>query len=431
MRKYVGIDFGTTNSAVAVAQEDGVVEMVRFPTGESVTEIFRSLIYFERVPEGGRIYLRSHTGPDALTRYLAAEEKGRLIQSLKAFLPSELVSSTRIFDRNYLLEDLVAFLVQQLLRKSEALIGDLGSRSVVGRPVRFSSRESATDDALALSRLQAALVSAGMTDACFEYEPVAAAYYYESFLKKDEIILVADFGGGTSDFTVLQVGPSFRGKGVERDILGSEGIAAAGDAFDAKMIRHLVSPLLGLGSSYRSMGRLLPMPAWIYSRMEFWHHLSFLKSKDVMDLLTSLRATAKEPERIGFLMSIINDDLGFHLHQAVQRTKLELSDKETSQFCFTTPDITISKEVSRQDFESWIREELDMIASRVDTLLSKAGLKGEDVHQVFLTGGTSFVPAVRRIFLQRFGPGRLVTGNEFTSVAKGLALRSLELARAS
>jgi hypothetical chaperone protein len=429
MRKYVGVDFGTTNSAVAIAEEDGSVRTVRFPAGNDSTESFRSLIYFERVRENGRFHLRAHTGPEAITRYLASDEKGRLIQSLKAFLPSTLVRSTRIFNTVYMLEDMVAFLVQQLLRKSENLVGELGPKSVVGRPVRFSSKESATDDALAVQRLQDAFLRAGMGDITFEYEPVAAAYYYESLLHKDEVILVADFGGGTSDFSLVRLGPSFRGRFADREILGSEGIASAGDAFDAKIVKHLVSPLLGADSEYRSLGKLLLMPAWIYIHLEHWHHLSFLKSKETMDELTSLRAMAVEPERIDNLMSIIQEDLGFHLHQAVQRTKAKLSESESSLFCFEVPDISISKQVARSEFESWIAEELDMISECLDHLLRQANVKTTQIDRVFLTGGTSFVPAVRQIFRKRFSDDRIATGAEFTSVAKGLALRSLELAR--
>jgi hypothetical chaperone protein len=431
MHKYIGIDFGTTNSAVAVARDDGSVSMVQFPAVGGMTDIYRSLIYFERVQQGRRFYLRAHTGPEAIMHYLAAEEKGRLIQSLKALLPSTLVHSTTIFGRPHLFEDLVAFLVQQLLRKSESLVGDLGPRSVLGRPVRFSSKESGTDDVLAMQRLQSAFVRAGMVDTRFEYEPVAAAYFYETLLNKDELILAADFGGGTSDFSLLRVGPSFRGKAVEREILGSEGIASAGDAFDAKIVRHLVSPLLGLDSPYRSMGKLLLMPVWIYIQLEKWHHLSFLKSKETMDVLASLRAMAVEPERIENLINIIDGDLGFHLHQAVQKTKVELSEQETSVFSFQAPGVSISTRVTRKDFNTWIEEELQLITGCLDRLLSSANVKENEIDRVFMTGGSSFVPAVRQIFLRRFGANRLATGSEFTSVAKGLALRSLELTRLS
>ncbi len=427
MQRFVGIDFGTTNSTIAVADEDRTVTVARFPSGDGFTETFRSAIYFEQTQENSRRYTRAHTGPDAIPRYMASEEKGRFVQSLKAFLPSTLVRSTQIFRTTYLLEDLVSFLIRQLHQESEASLGALGPKSVVGRPVRFSSREQNVDDELAINRLRKALAQAGMTETRFEYEPVAAAYYYESLLDQDELVLVADFGGGTSDFSLLNVGPSFRRRGGEREVLGSEGIALAGDAFDAKIVRYLVSDLLGQGSFYRSLDKLLEMPAWIYRSLERWHHLSFLKSKETMDILHSLKINALEPEKIENLIGIIECDLGLQLHQAVQRTKIELSEKPQASFSFCVPGISISRTVTRQEFDVWIHEELEQISSCLDRVLTHAG--GRKIDRIFLTGGSSFVPAVCELFTQRFGPDRMVRGSEFTSVAKGLALRSFDLYR--
>jgi hypothetical chaperone protein len=289
------------------------------------------------------------------------------------------------------------------------------------------SSESTADDDYAVLRLRQALSTAGFENVIFEYEPVGAAYYYEMRLDHDELVLVADFGGGTSDFSLLQVGPTFRKEKVARKILGSEGVALAGDAFDARIVRHVVSPLLGRESQYRSMGNLFQPPAWIFSKLERWHHLSFLKSKETMDILQSIRAQSLEKEKIDALILLVQEDLGFYLHSAVQRTKLELSTRETTIFSFQVAGISISQLVSRKHFEEWIQNELHAIANCVDKLLQKTAVAATDVSKVFLTGGSSFVPAVRRIFERRFGAERLEVGGEFTSVAMGLALRSLDL----
>jgi hypothetical chaperone protein len=241
--------------------------------------------------------------------------------------------------------------------------------------------------------------------------------------------LVADFGGGTSDFSLLQVGPQYRKSKQERKILGTEGVALAGDAFDARIVRHVVSPLLGRESYYESFSDKLQPPAWIYAKLERWHHLSFLKSKETMDILRSIRTQSFEPEKIESLIQLIQEDLGFYLHSAVQRTKLELSSSETTIFQFKVPGISISELVTRRHFESWIEEELQSIAGCVDRLLSGTGVDAKSVDKVFLTGGSSFVPSVRKIFEQRFGAERLVVGGEFTSVAMGLSLRALDLSR--
>ncbi len=302
--------------------------------------------------------------------------------------------------------------------------------SWVGRPVRFVGSESVEDDDYALRRLGLALSKAGFEQVVFEYEPVAAAYYYESTLDRDELILIGDFGGGTSDFSLLRVGPSCQVlESAERRVLGNEGLPLAGDAFDAKIIRHLVSPALGAGSSLNSAGKLLPVPNWVYFKLERWHHLSFLKSRETLAMLQNVAAQALEPGRLQALLYLVTHDLGYQLHRAVQRTKVALSHAETAAFRFHDGDVELHSEVNRSEFEAWIADELLDIEQRIEALLSKAGVDPADVDMVFLTGGSSFVPAVRRIFESRFGAQRIRGGDEFTSVARGLALRSLTDAR--
>ena len=427
MARSVGIDFGTTNSTIAVAGQDRNITTAKFQFGDQLTETFRSVLYFEQVRSGERKHLSALAGPKAILQYLRSVQKGRLIQSLKSYLASRLLTSTSVMGRPYLLEDLIAFLIRSLREEAEATLGKLGGTVVVGRPVRFLSAESKEDDDWAVTRLRKALLSAGFDQVVFEYEPVGAAYYYEMRLDHDELVLVADFGGGTSDFSLLRVGPTDRKSKDQRNILGTEGVALAGDAFDARIVRHVVSPLLGRESYYQSMEKLYQPPAWIYAKLERWHHLSFLKSKETMDILRSIRAQSLDGEKIDSLIQLIQEDLGFYLHSAVQRTKLELSSRETTIFSFQVPGISISELVTRRHFESWIEEELHSIANCVDRLLTRVGVVPAEVDKVFLTGGSSFVPAVRKIFEVRFGADRLVVGGEFTSVAMGLALRSLDL----
>src|SRR4029077_17506441 len=144
---------------------------------------------------------------------------------------------------------------------------------------------------------------------------VAAAHYYEYTLDHDELILIGDFGGGTSDFSLVRVRPSVRKHGRSaKDLLGNSGIGLAGDAFDAKIIRHLVSPALGAGTQIRSGNKLLPAPNWVYFKLERWHHLSFLRSKDTMRMLSSVKAQAVHPEMIAALIDLIQEDLGYQLH---------------------------------------------------------------------------------------------------------------------
>ena len=428
----IGIDFGTTNSSIALAGCSDEVQLAKFPYLGDLTNAYRSLLYLQQVKEDGVHSLKSWTGPEGIEHYLAADVKGRLIQSLKSFLSSRNLHGTEVFGRRYTIEDLIARILRDLRERAEHQFGIKIRSAVVGRPVHFVGAESQEDNAYAESRLRSAFELAGYKSVEFEMEPVAAAHYYESTLDHDELILIGDFGGGTSDFSLLHVGPTVRRRGrVSGDIVGNAGVGIAGDSFDAKIIRHLVSPALGAGSQLRSLGKILTVPNWVYIRLERWHHLSLLRAKDVLNMLRGVHAQSVEPEKIGALIHFITEDLGFHLHRAVQKVKCDLSNDPVATFEFSDGFVDLAAAVERTSFEEWISEELGQIARCVDSLLSSSGVLPKDVDMVFLTGGSSFVPAVRKIFEMRFGEKRIRGGNEFTSVAHGLALKAMDLRASS
>jgi hypothetical chaperone protein len=434
---FVGIDFGTTNSSVALLAGDAPVQLAQFPFLGAETPSFRSVLYFEQfTTPAGLKRTHSLTGPAAIERYLEADEKGRLIQSLKSHLPNRQLTGTEIFGRRHKLEDILSRLIGDLRKQSEAQFQRPIRRAVVGRPVQFVGAETEQDNQFAESRLREAFTLAGFEQIEFELEPVAAASAYESTLDHDELLLIGDFGGGTSDFSLLRAGPEIRRRGrTPQDLLGNSGVGLAGDAFDARLVRKLVSPALGSDSEARSLNKLLPaVPAWIYANLERWHYLSFLRTNNVREILKSARIRALEPEKIEALISIIDEDLGYQLHQSVQQVKFELSRSEAAEFRFRdTPQshasIDLRIPITRAEFEAWISEDLLSIEACIDSLLETAGTHPSQVDRVFLTGGTSFVPAVRRIFSARFGEERIRAGNEFTSVAHGLALRAAEVFR--
>jgi hypothetical chaperone protein len=424
----IGIDFGTTNSAVARAAGNSQVELVAFPTRAGETFSSRSVLYLQQRKQAGRTQTHTWTGPSAIEHYLAAENKGRMIQSLKSYLSDRSLTGTAVFGKHCTLEDLISRILADLRRYAEQQFHTPIAYAMVGRPVHFVGAETEEDEAFALSRLRQAFAEAGFERVDFEMEPVAAAYAYESTLDHDELILIGDFGGGTSDFSLLHVGPGVRKRGRKpQDLLGNSGVGLAGDAFDARIVRKLVSPALGSESSARSLHKILPaVPAWIYANLERWHYLSFLRTSNVMEILKSARLRALEPEKIEALITLIDEDLGYHLHQAVQRVKFELSHSERAEFHFRDGSMNLSIAVTRDSFEGWIAEELRAIERCIDLLLETSGIRRRQVDRVFLTGGSSLVPAVRRIFERRFGDNRIRTGNEFISVARGLALRAEE-----
>jgi hypothetical chaperone protein len=425
----IGIDFGTTNSTVARASGKSQVELVAFPTLTGETFSFRSVLYLQQIKQAARTKIQTWTGPAAIEHYLAAENKGRLIQSLKSYLSDRSLTGTAVFGRHCTLEDLISRILADLRRHAERQFHTGISYAMAGRPVRFVGAETAEDEAFALGRLREAFAAAGFKRIDFEMEPVAAAYAYEATLDHDELILIGDFGGGTSDFSLLHVGPGVRKRGrAPQDLLGNSGIGLAGDSFDARIVRKLVSPALGSDSLARSLNKLLPaVPAWIYANLERWHYLSFLRTSNVVEILKSARLRALEPEKIEALITLIDEDLGYHLHQAVQQLKFELSRSQSAEFHFRDGSMDLNIAVTRDSFEAWIADDLRTIEQCVDSLLETSGVSRRQVDRVFLTGGTSLVPAVRRIFEQRFGEQRIRTGNEFISVARGLALRAEEV----
>ena len=295
--------------------------------------------------------------------------------------------------------------------------------------MHFVSSEVAADDSFALDRLSVALRSAGFTEIDFLAEPVAAAYTYEATLDRDELVLIGDFGGGTSDFTLIRVGPAARALAPSERILGTAGVGLAGDALDAKLVRHLVAPALGSAASVFSFGKPLPaVPAWIYANLERWHYLSFLRTRNVEQILATARLRAGSQlateRQIDALITLVDEDLGYTLHQAVQQTKVALSTATDTEFRFRESGMNLRSTVTRADFEDWIAPELAAIRHAINKLLEGTGTAPTAVDRVFLTGGTSFVPAVRRIFEERFTSDRVVLGEAFTSVAQGLALHA-------
>ncbi len=424
-RKAIGLDFGTTNSALAIAKPEEPVRLAQFKGGAT----FRSIIYFEE-DDGARTgKLRVVAGPDAVQSYLNAKTPGRLIQSMKSYLASRLFTQTQILGEIYELEDLIGILLRYLRKSAEEQFGDLGSTLVVGRPVHFSGAKNEADDEFAVNRLRAAFGHAGFTNVRFLPEPIAAAYKYQQRLDHEELVLIADFGGGTSDFSLVHLkAKSFSAGKAQSSVIGTDGIGMAGDTFDSKMVRNLVAPMLGLGSKYKSQfGKVLPVPNWLYEHLERWHYLSFLKTKKNMELLRQIRFQALETQKIDALIDLVDHDLGYRLYQSIERTKCALSDETQTQFSFYEAAVAIDKTVSRSQFEEWIDPEVSQISQCVDRLLTNCHVAPQDVDAIFMTGGSSFVPMIRRLFEHKFGKETPIrAGQEFTSVAEGLAIHALE-----
>jgi len=428
---FIGLDFGTTNSALAVAGQQGPARLVELRHGAELHPTFRSLLYFDPEERDRNARPLAFAGPAAMEAYLDRGADGRLIQSIKSYLANPNFTATNIFGARFTLEGLIGHLVAALVDAAEGendLAETLKSSPIVaGRPARFvRSSEGRTDDThddFALTRLREALLMAEVPEVDFEYEPVAAAFAYEAKLDHDELLLIGDFGGGTSDFCLLRVGPGPRGaKDRGETILGVSGVGLAGDAFDARIVEHVVAPALGAGSSYRSGTKKLPVPAWLYDTMKRWHLLSFINTPKTRRMLEDIAQTADKRPAIEALLTLIEEERGFALFREVEAAKVALSSSDTAALAFALTPVDLAETVARADFERWIAPELLAIETCIDDLIERTGTDPQTVDRVFLTGGSSFIPAVRSIFETRFGHNRISGGNELTSVATGLAL---------
>ncbi|MFN3512603.1 MAG: Hsp70 family protein [Phenylobacterium sp.] len=417
----IGFDFGTTNTVVALAGGNGAAELVRFPAPEGELFAFRSALSFYAPPE--RPSDRTvEAGPWAIEAYAEDPLETRFIQSFKSFAASANFTETQILGRRYVFEDLLSAFLLKLRDHAGSALARLPPRVIVGRPVVFAG--ASPDEALALARYRTAFERLGFSEILYAYEPVGAAFFFARTLDHDATVLVGDFGGGTSDFSIIRF---TRQDGEMRaQPLGRSGVGVAGDAFDYRIIDHLVSPALGKGSTYTSFGKTLPIPNRYYSAFARWDQLALMRASRDMREIRKLVREADEPEKIGRLIEILDENHGYRLYRAVSRLKETLSEREAAEFRFEVGDISIVAEVARNQFEAWIAPELAQIEAAVDRALADAGLGADGIDRVFLTGGSSLTPAVREIFRRRFPAEKIERGAELESIASGLALMGRE-----
>jgi hypothetical chaperone protein len=410
----IGIDFGTTNSVFAFAGGAGGAEVVPFRSENEVVSALRTTLSFRRSPQPGAAPL-AEAGPWAIRDFLDLPEETRFLQSFKSFAASASFTDTAVFTKRYSFEKLMeAFLVSV---RGHGGMERYPERLVIGRPVTFAGQSP--DDGLAMRRYEAALKAVGFSDITYVLEPVAAAHFYAQRLTRDAVILVGDFGGGTSDFSVLRFKA---GKHLSAEALGHSGIGIAGDTFDYRIIDQVVSPRLGKHAHYTSWGKSLPVPIHYFASFSRWNELCLMRRPDVLKELRELARTAKPKGQLETLIELIEGGVSYDLYRVVAKVKAALSEHESVPFRYRAGGVDIQAVIQRSDFERWIADDLAKIAVAVDGAMAKANVTANEIDRVFLTGGTSFVPAVRKLFEQRFAAEKIDTGEQLLSIAKGLAL---------
>ncbi|WP_298428061.1 Hsp70 family protein [Rhodoblastus sp.] len=421
MTYAIGVDFGTTNSVIAFADEKGGVRTVSWPSATGLTQTFRTALMFWRQGRG----LGHVAGPEALERAIAAEPTERFIQSFKTHLASRVFTEARLFGQRVTIEDMTSIFLRHLFEAQGGTEVANGAFVAAGRPVVFAGDKP--DEALATKRLADSYAAAGLPQAEFAFEPLGAAYWRARNLRRDETVLVADFGGGTSDFALLHfmIGPD----GMEAEALGHGGCGVAGDSFDFRLIDHVISPRLGKGATYRSLDKILPLPAYYHASFAQWHQISWLKTPKTLEELRRFAEVSERGAELEALIELIELDLGFELYQTVGAVKAALSSAPEARLTFVRSGVSIDSLVSRVDFEQWIAPDLARIEAALEETLASAKIPADRIDAVFMTGGTSFIPSLRAIFERRFGAQKLHYDNPFQSVAAGLALLAADRRR--
>jgi hypothetical chaperone protein len=408
-----GLDFGTTNTSLTWAQEDGLPALVAIDPPAPDPRVLRTLLYFSLEQRGFVV------GQRAIAEYLAEDMQGTLIQSIKTFLADESFEETWIHDRIWTLEDLIAVPFRHVRAAIRELVPD-DVLLVVGRPAVFVERPE--KEALAQERLRRSAERAGFAQVTFQYEPIAAGLAYEASLVRPEVALIADLGGGTSDFTVMRLGTG-RGGSRREDILATGGVQIGGDTFDARIMAKKLSPFFGAGTTYRTMeGRDLPFPAHLLTRLGHWHQVPFLRTRKTRDLLARLRASSNQPETVAHFEALADGNAAFFLFEEIERAKSRLSREDEARIVFHLDAIDIDVAITRAEFEAMIAPDLAQVTACMEHVLGKAGVSAADVDAVFVTGGSAQVPAVRALFTGAFGAERLRAQDYLTTVACGLGL---------
>ncbi|RYY29053.1 MAG: Hsp70 family protein [Sphingomonadales bacterium] len=414
--RALGLDFGTTNTVAALADGKGDSQLIEFAHDGTTASVFRSALCFWE-EESGWNGIAHEAGPWAISEYLQSPLDSRFVQSFKTVAASPLFERVLIFNKPFKFEDLGRQFLQKLVAHAGGALDARPKRVIIGRPVEYAGARP--DPALARERYDRMFDAFGV-ELYYVHEPLGAAYSYAARLSEPATILVADFGGGTTDFSIVRIAEP----GAEQRCvpLASSGVGIAGDRFDKRIIDKMVLPLLGKGSSYRSFGKLLEIPGGYFSEFADWSRLALMRNRKTLEELRRLQRDAVDPEPIGRMISLIEHEQGFPLYDAVGQLKRALSSEEVSEFRFTGGGVEIAAEVRRSDFETWIADDIARIEAAMEVALAKAGVAEAGIDRVFLTGGSSLIPAIRALFQRRFGEDRIATGGELTSIAHGLAL---------
>jgi hypothetical chaperone protein len=409
MPNACGVDFGTSNSTVGWLRP-GQPSLLALEDDKTTLP---SVVFFNADDDAVRY------GRAALADYLEGYE-GRLMRSLKSLLGTSLMEGqTEVAGRALPFRELLSGFIRELRRRAQARAGQELPCAVFGRPVYFIDDDPAADR-LAENTLADIARAAGFREVAFQYEPIAAAFDYESRAAREELVLVADIGGGTSDFTLVRLGPERAGRIDRRDdILATGGVHIGGTDFDKYLSLATAMPLLGYGSTLLSGAAV---PSSYYFNLATWHTINQAYTRKSSALLADLVRDAAEPDKLQRLSRLIDERAGHWLAMCVEEAKIGLS---------AAPEVTLDLDrlapparlaVGRATFEDAIEGAVGQVGATVRSLLADAGVAPHQVDTVFFTGGSSGVAALRARIAAIVPDARAVEGDLFGSIGAGLAI---------
>jgi hypothetical chaperone protein len=406
-----GLDFGTSNTTLGTIVRD--VPVLAALEGDHVT--IPSAIFYKA--DAG-----AHIGRRAIEAYVEGDA-GRLMRSLKSVLGTALIDeTTRVGRERVSFRDVIAYYVGAVKRRAEQVVGHPLQHVVHGRPVHFVD-DNPAGDARAEAILRDIAVNVGFEDVSFQFEPIAAALDYERQIGSEEIALIADIGGGTSDFSVVRLSPE-RHRHVERgdDILANDGVRIGGTDFDRYLSLGVVMPLLGYRSAMKRAG--LDVPSGYFHDLSTWSSINRMYDPKVIREIRQVRREASQPELLDRLVRVLDEQRGHTLAMDVEGAKISLSGRPKSSIALDWIEKGLEAGVRRKDLVDHTRRLADRIEARIDICLKQAGLAGDDIGAVFLTGGSVQLAHVRKAITSKLPAARAIEGDTFGAVGKGLTIEA-------
>ena len=407
-----GLDFGTSNTTLGTIEGDAPV-LVALEAGQTTIP---SAIFYE---VDGAVLI----GRRAVEAYVDGNP-GRLMRSLKSVLGTSLIDeTTRLGRERTSFRDVIAYYVGAVKRRAEQASG-LELRDVVhGRPVHFV--DNAPDaDRKAEETLRQIAREVGFDDVTFQFEPIAAALDYERQITSEEVALIADIGGGTSDFSIVRLGPERHGKADRSaDILANDGVRIGGTDFDRQLSLGVVMPLFGFGSPMKRAG--LDVPSSYFHDLATWSSINRMYEPRVLADIRQVRQEASEPALLDRLVRAVSEQRGHTLAMEVEEAKIALSEKQRADIPLEWVEPGLNAAINRADLVSHTRRLSERIADRIKNCLAQARLTAGDIDAVFLTGGSVQLAHVRKAIRNAVPDARIVEGDTFGAVGKGLTLEAL------